>query len=528
MKKKYKLVLCDVDGTLLNSKKELTQATKESIARLKENGIYFGIASGRGIGGLKKKVKEWDIEKDIDVFIAMNGVQLIDCHTQKQYLYFTLKPNWIKEIMEEYKHFDINPCVYQEDTLLCQRKDELTIEAARLTSLTLKQISYDEFYQCEREKLLYIANPNIIDEVEDYYRNHNQALEYRGVRTAPHMFEFINKKVSKSYGIKEYCKMQGFSMEEVVAFGDTSNDIEMLQDCGLGICMANGTEDAKEISDKIALSNDEDGVAKMLDELFYFDKQQIVKNAFRLMCSAENLRHAFTVYSTFLSRYKYTLKEDLELSLNKNLNNEVSLFFSLLTDYQKIEEKTVKAFLSAIHQCIVKMFKENLSVEKTVDKMLETVPFELSFLCEKLHQKIAVSACLVGVNCKYNGGNNLHALLASNQEDKVLICPEMQGGLPCPRDPSEIKGNKVISSKGKDVTDQFHQGATKALEQIQKNHCTLVILKAKSPSCGIHQVYDGTFSSTLIKGSGISAKLIQKAGIIMIDELEYQWIMSLK
>lgn len=529
MEKKYKLVLCDVDGTLLNSKKELTSGTKEAIAALKEQGLYFGIASGRGIGGLQKKVKEWDIENDVDVFVAMNGVQLVDCQTQKQYSYFTLKTAWIKEIMEQYKQFDANPCVYCGDTLLCERKDKLTLEAAFLTSLKLECILFDEFYQCEREKLLYIAEPNVINEIEKYYHIHHQSLEYRGVRTAPHMFEFINKKVSKSYGIKEYCKLKGFSIEEVVAFGDTSNDIEMLQDCGLGICMANGTEDAKQAADSIALSNDEEGVAKMIKGLFLFDKERIVKNAFRFMCSAENLRHAFTVYCTYLRSYQYTLKDDLIALFDKQINEEVNIFSSLIQNDYEIEKKKLFIFLSDIHQLAASMIlKKDLTVEETVDKMLEAVPLELVDLKQKLHKKIAVSACLVGINCKYNGGNNFHPLFASSQEDKVLICPEMQGGLSCPRDPSEIKGDKIVSSKGNDVTFQFKQGAALALKRIQDNHCTLAILKAKSPSCGIHQIYDGTFSSSLIKGSGISAKLIQEAEIIAVDEEEYQWIMSCK
>lgn len=529
MEKKYKLVLCDVDGTLLNSKKELTQNTKESIARLKENGIYFGIASGRGISGLNKKVKEWGIEEYIDVFIAMNGVQLIDCRTKKQTSYFTLSSFCIKEIMEEYRKFDINPCVYYGDILLCEREDELTIEAANSTSLKLKKVNFEEFYQCDREKLLYIAQPQVIDQVEYYANTHCISEEYRGVRTAPHMFEFINKKVSKSYGINEYCKLYGLRMEEVVAFGDASNDIEMLKDCGLGICMENGTEDAKAVANKIALSNDEDGVAKMLDELFLFDKKELLKHAFRLMLGAENLKHALKVYCTFLKRYQYTLKENLDECFDMILENERKAFNTLLSDCNKIDENKQITFLMNLHALAIQMLKNDSSkVEEIVEKMLEVVPVEYSFLKEKLHKKIAVSACLVGVNCKYNGGNNALKQFAFDQEDKILICPEMQGGLPCPRDPSEIKGNRVVSSKGKDVTAEFRKGAQLALKQIQESHCTLVILKAKSPSCGIHQVYDGTFSSCLIKGSGISAQLIQEAGINVIDEKEYQWIMALK
>ena len=133
-------------------------------------------------------------------------------------------------------------------------------------------------------------------------------------------------------------------------------------------------------------------------------------------------------------------------------------------------------------------------------------------------EKILVSACLLGVNCKYNGGNN-----ASEEVDEFLkdyeiipICPEIMGGLTTPRVAAEQKGDKVITKEGKDVTEQYKKGAEECLFLAKKYDVKKALLKLRSPSCGYMQVYDGTFSHTLIKKNGVTAELLQNNGIEII------------
>ncbi|NLP21386.1 MAG: DUF523 domain-containing protein [Erysipelotrichaceae bacterium] len=133
---------------------------------------------------------------------------------------------------------------------------------------------------------------------------------------------------------------------------------------------------------------------------------------------------------------------------------------------------------------------------------------------------IAISACLLGENCKYNGGNNLRKELLK-LDNVISICPEMLGGLGCPRYPSEIVKDKVINIKGEDVTEHFKKGALIALEKCKENNVKLVILKAYSPSCGCNKIYDGTFTSTLINGDGIFVRLLKENGINYIDDISY-------
>ncbi len=137
-----------------------------------------------------------------------------------------------------------------------------------------------------------------------------------------------------------------------------------------------------------------------------------------------------------------------------------------------------------------------------------------------MKEKILISACLLGVNCKYNGQNNYKEDLLNKLKDKELIpfCPEIVGGLQTPREPSEIINDKVMNKKGIDVTENYQRGAKEALALCQRLNIKKALLKAKSPSCGSGKIYDGTFTSTLISGDGITAKLLKENGIIVLNE----------
>lgn len=133
--------------------------------------------------------------------------------------------------------------------------------------------------------------------------------------------------------------------------------------------------------------------------------------------------------------------------------------------------------------------------------------------------KVAVSSCLLGINCKYSGGNNYHDELNRwlKEHEITAVCPEVLGGLPVPRASCEIRNEKVKTKSGDDKTKEYRRGAEKALAQVRENGCELVILQARSPSCGVCHIYDGTFSEKLIEGSGIFARMLREQGIPALD-----------
>ena len=136
--------------------------------------------------------------------------------------------------------------------------------------------------------------------------------------------------------------------------------------------------------------------------------------------------------------------------------------------------------------------------------------------------KIAVSACLLGHNCKYNGSNNRNQAVIDYvaPHEVVPVCPEKLGGLPIPRVPAEIVEGVVVNAEGERVDGQFRRGARRALDFVQRAGVDCAILQPRSPSCGVHQVYDGTFSGKLIPGQGVFAKLLSENNIRVLDVSE--------
>lgn len=141
-------------------------------------------------------------------------------------------------------------------------------------------------------------------------------------------------------------------------------------------------------------------------------------------------------------------------------------------------------------------------------------------------ENILISACLMGVHCRYDGkcqdipafAKMLPQLI--NRYNLIPVCPEVFGGMTTPRFPSEIdaKTQKVVNSAGEDVTENFQRGAREALHLAKLYNCRYAILKKRSPSCGSGLVYDGTFSKTLKEGDGVATKLLKSEGIEVLDE----------
>ncbi|MBQ6183198.1 MAG: DUF523 domain-containing protein [Oscillospiraceae bacterium] len=133
--------------------------------------------------------------------------------------------------------------------------------------------------------------------------------------------------------------------------------------------------------------------------------------------------------------------------------------------------------------------------------------------------KIMVSACLMGENCKYNGGNNCNekVLRLAADNEMIPVCPEQMGGLPTPRVPSEIADGVVTAKDGRNVDREFRLGAAKCLKIALREQPDLIVLQSRSPSCGVKQRYDGTFTGKLIDAPGVTAELLMKNGFHCVD-----------
>ncbi|MCD8213700.1 MAG: DUF523 domain-containing protein [Campylobacter sp.] len=150
-----------------------------------------------------------------------------------------------------------------------------------------------------------------------------------------------------------------------------------------------------------------------------------------------------------------------------------------------------------------------------------------------MKEKILISACLLGENCKYDGGNNLRSIssfkIARLAEiyDLIAVCPEVLGRLDIPREPAEILNGRVITKDSHlDVTENFNLGAEICAEIALKQSCKKAILKERSPSCGSGEIYDGSFTKSIIKGDGVTAKKLRRIGVKIFGESRMDALMG--
>lgn len=261
---KIKAIVCDIDGTLVPMRQTTSQRTNEIIKKLRQKGILFGVASGRPIEEIKI-LEKWDF--DIDFVIGFNGCQLLDKSNNQLYEYFPMKKEWIKETFEIMKPFNCNPMItYKDYTLYGHYDDKCELSKAFTGKPYVICNDICELYENDNYKIMYRVEPEDMPKIEEHVNAHPSPY-FRGFKTTPMTMEFAHIHANKGHAIKEYCKLHNIDIQNVWAFGDATNDNEMLITCGVGVCIANGGEDTKAIADLITDKTcEEDGFADFVEK----------------------------------------------------------------------------------------------------------------------------------------------------------------------------------------------------------------------------------------------------------------------
>jgi len=267
-KEDLKLIVADIDNTLVNYDRWLTDRTREVIRRLKDHGVEFALASGRPLDELESMVERWECEQDLFMFwIGMNGGELYDLHTGKSEEYFKIAPEHLKEALELMEPFDINPCVYLNGNVLCKKVDwmvEKSIQRTKKKAIAYKD--YSEMYQQANAKIMFRVPEGKMDEVEAFAKAHPSKY-WNVFRTGNFNLEFSEPHINKAYPIEKICERYGYTLDQVVAFGDNSNDDPMLEKAGWGVCLENGNPLTKAISNDVTeLDNEHDGLADYIEK----------------------------------------------------------------------------------------------------------------------------------------------------------------------------------------------------------------------------------------------------------------------
>jgi len=412
---RIKIIATDLDGTLMAPDHiTVTERTVKALERAHSFGVRFAISTGRTLAVTENVRAQVPF---VDYIIYSNGAGVYDCRNN-EIIYSNYMPkDLVAEIVDFLDKYPVYYEVYSGGVQYVQAD-----KAKYFKNHGLPQEFLDEYMKsvAEIKNLSSFAKSNDVEKINLYYFEGEYLNEIRDYLyslddidcTSPVMgdIEMTFKGVNKGKALDGICSRLHIDKSEAMAFGDSDNDIDMLQYCEYSFAMENGSEICKHNAKYRALSNAKDGVADAVE--------------------------------------KYVLAS--------------------------------------------------------------------------IKPKLLVSACLLGENCKYNGGNNYtdNAVSLGEKFEIIPVCPEVFGGLETPREPCEILNGRVISKNGRDCTAEYMGGAEKTLYVAGESNAVYALLKEKSPSCGKNYIYDGSFSKRLVCGNGITADLLMKNGILVFGESE--------
>lgn len=264
-----KLVVADIDNTLVPKHKQPSSRTLNCIHEFQRRGIYFGLASGRSTDGLRDLAKQWGIH--CDILIGDNGGEYQDEITGEYDILPKIDKKYVKEIFELMEPFkdEVNPNMGINGKRYVRRLDELTLAAFKYSSVGNEPvIAEDEsiFWSQDTHKVGFRTPAHIMSAVETQVNSHPSKY-YKGCKTEFTMFEFVHIDADKGKMLVRFCNSHGIDVKDSVGIGDMTNDISLIKDAGLGVCMLNGSDDAKAVADVITpLSIEDDGFADWVEK----------------------------------------------------------------------------------------------------------------------------------------------------------------------------------------------------------------------------------------------------------------------
>ncbi|MEZ8194793.1 Cof-type HAD-IIB family hydrolase [Vibrio cortegadensis] len=263
----YKLVALDMDGTLLNSQKEISTENKLAIAKAKELGVTVVLASGRPLEGMKSKLEELSLTSDKDFVLFYNGSMVKNVGTNEIIHNHIVDGKAAKQIAKLAQELNVNVHAFsQVHGLITPKASQYTELEASINGLSLTEFNFDDLEDDHPiVKTMIVADPAILTET---IKKLPKALydQFTIVQSAPFFLEFLNPMSNKGVGIKAIAEYLNIKAEEVICMGDAENDHHMLEFAGLSIAMENAMDETKAIADYITLSNDEHGVAAAIDK----------------------------------------------------------------------------------------------------------------------------------------------------------------------------------------------------------------------------------------------------------------------
>ena len=232
-----KAIMCDVDGTLLTSDGVVSPRTVEAIKKAKEKGILFGLSTGRDVNSVKMLLKEWGIDSLVDSIVGTGGAEIYDYVLNVDTQSYPLAGELIQEVIDHFQDMNVNFAIPWEGKLFAP-KDDRHIQALSIgDKVPYEVVDFNEFLKEPKPKLIIVCDP-----------------------------EYMDPRISKTHGLMQVMDMHHIDMKNLCTFGDADNDYDMTMNAGVGVVMANGSEKTKSVADYITDDNNNDGIAKFIEE----------------------------------------------------------------------------------------------------------------------------------------------------------------------------------------------------------------------------------------------------------------------
>lgn len=263
----YEILILDIDGTLTNSKKEVSPKTLDAIIRAQEEGIKVVIASGRPTAGINKIAKTIKLDEYGGYVLSYNGAKITNFQTGEVVYNETLPEEMIPSIYEEAIDSHVGIITYEgNDAIAGNGIDKYNELEARINGIGLREVKdFSNYITFPINKCLLTGEPEHMAEVEQKMKE--RFGNFLNIfRSEPFFVEVMPQNIDKAYSLGKLLKHLDLERSQMIACGDGFNDLSMIKYAGLGVAMANAQEVVKQAADYITLSNDEDGVAKVIDK----------------------------------------------------------------------------------------------------------------------------------------------------------------------------------------------------------------------------------------------------------------------
>lgn len=267
MNDRYKIIVLDLDGTLTNSKKEITPKTKQALIRLQEAGKKVVLASGRPTGGIVGLAKELQMERFSGYILAFNGARIMNCATQEVVYDRTIPMELVEPICREALALDLGIVTYTRDEILLGNGvDQYCELESRINHMPMRE--EPDLANAVTEpvnKFLLTGSEEKILAAQKHMRQ-RFGWELNIFRSEPFFLELMPQSIDKAFSLGRLLEHIGMSREEMICCGDGYNDKSMIQFAGLGVAMANAQQEVRDVADYITLSNEEDGIAAVVEK----------------------------------------------------------------------------------------------------------------------------------------------------------------------------------------------------------------------------------------------------------------------